>query len=136
MFWAGTIYQSVLPLIHSHSSASHDALTALSLVDNHNNIMLLRLVSSSGRLRRPSSVLHGRTSAGTTAISAAATTTNHTTMTMSTAASLYIKESNEYATTLHSSSYVGVADPTVSLQITKLDNGVTVLSSYSDNNTA
>jgi hypothetical protein len=98
--------------------------------------MLLRLVSSGSRLRRASSVLHGRTSAaGTTAssTSAAATpTTNTTTMTMSTAASLYIKESNEYA----SSSYVGVADPTMSVQITKLDNGVTVLSSYSDNNTA
>jgi hypothetical protein len=98
--------------------------------------MLLRLVSSGSRLRRASSVLHGRTSAaGTTASSTIAAATTTTTMTMSTAASLYIKESNEYAT-LQSSSYVGVADPTVSVQITKLDNGVTVLSSYSDNNTA
>ena len=79
--------------------------------------MLLRLVSGGGSLRvssRASSVLHGRTAA--TASGAATSMT----MTMSTAASIYVKENNDYSSAMQHS---GIGDPTTASRMTKLDNG-------------
>ena len=95
-------------------------------VRRYHRPMLLRLVSGGGSLRVSgrASVLRGRTAA-TTASGGGATTS----MTMSTAASIYVKENNDHSAIMQRRS--GIGDPTAS-RMTKLDNGVTVLSSYSE----